>query len=150
MSTRSFVLLSILASTFTLSPAVLADVPASTSSSSSSSSGGTGGSGSSTNGTGGSDPNCQVDVYDTTGVTCQTCNPNSTCASLDSSFNLACTQSKTVQVWCNGPDQSSPSDQGASGCSVRAGHAGSSDSWKGGLACGALALAAAVYLRKKR
>jgi hypothetical protein len=145
MSTRSLVLLSFVASAFTFAPSVRADVPNPSSSSgttttTSSGSTSTGAGGSSTN-----NPNCTIDVEQQDGRTCQTCNPSSTCGSLSSDYSMVCQQSSTVQIWCNGPNENVAPDQNTTGCSVAA-----PGTWTGAAAAGALAIAAAMFLRRSR
>jgi hypothetical protein len=82
--------------------------------------GGTAGSPAAGGGSSTNDPNCNVLSQTMAGETCQECmtSPGVKCGDqLGKDFNYACTQSSTVQIWCNGPARTQYLSQG---CSVGA------------------------------
>jgi hypothetical protein len=115
-------------------PSAFADVPPAD--------GGTGtGGGSSTN-----NPNCTVSQESVSGTTCQECVISGTdtgCQDeLGNDYNFVCTQSSTVEIWCNGPPRTAFGDP--SGCALRA------PSGSSGAAHAGLALALAAIARRRR
>jgi len=139
MGIRSLVLLSFVATVFSLAPSARADIPNPT---------GSGGGATSTGGTGGTstgDPNCTIAVEQVAGSTCQTCDPGSSCGSLTKDYNFVCQASAKVAVYCNGPKRTTPSDQNvACSVSVPGGALG------GAAGCGSLAAAVALLMRRRR
>ena len=131
MGTRSLALLSFIATAFTLAPSARADVPNPSTGSGTSS--------------GSTATDCTVDERQQQGRTCQTCNPATTCTTLGSDCSMACEQSATVQVWCNGPNPNVAADQNVAGCSIVAPGA-----CTGAAVGGALAVAAALLMRRRR
>jgi hypothetical protein len=102
--------------------------------------GGTGGSSGTT-----SNPNCTIATQARGGTTCAECTNSgldTNCqGQLGNDYNYVCTQSATVQIWCNGPARDSTPDP--SGCALGAAPASS------GAAIAALA-ALAVLARRRR
>jgi len=140
MGIRSLVLCSIAAAALSLASPALADVPNPTS--------GSGGSGTTT-GAGGSpfDPGCTVAREQTqaAGRTCQTCDRSTTaCSNLGNDYHQVCLSSATVAVYCNGPLGQTPQDQNVA-CSVSRPGA-----WSSFAAGGALAVAAALMMRRRK
>jgi hypothetical protein len=156
MSTRSFVMLSFVATCFTFAPRAHADLPPATasattttaSSTATTTTTGAGGSTSTTTGGAGgakNDPTCTVAQESIDGTTCKECDPSSSCGSVGSDYNLVCQRTASAQVWCNGPKRNSPSDQNVA-CAV----AVPGGPWPGAVVAGALAVAAGLFLRRRR
>lgn len=146
MGIRSLVLLSIVATAFSLAPAARADVPnPTTGSGGSKSSSASSGQGGASNGY---DPNCTIAEEQIEGTTCQSCDPTtSACGNLGKDYNPVCQASATFAVYCNGPKRTTPSDQNVS-CAVSVpGHA---TGLAAGGALAAFAALTALGMRRRR
>ena len=122
MGFRSLVLLSIVATAFSLAPSARADVPTD----------------------GGNNLDCTIQEEMVAGTTCAMCDTSS-CSALGNTYNFVCSYSATQQIWCNGPVRDSPSDQNVASCAV----AVPGGAWSGVAAC-ALVVGAALAMRRRR
>jgi len=145
MGSRSLVLLSIFAAAVSLAPSARADVPPADGGTTTTTTTGAGGA------TSGNNLNCTIPEEQVAGTTCQECDPSGStaavgaCSALDSTFNMVCQYSSSIQVWCNGPIRDVPQDQNVASCAV----AVPGGAWSGMAAC-AIAAAAALATRRRR
>jgi hypothetical protein len=141
MCTRSLVLLSLVATCLTFAPQARADIPPGTTSASGASSSGSTTSGGA--GGAGNNPTCTIAQESIAGSTCTECDPSSNCKSVGSDFNFVCQRTPNIQVWCNGPKRTTPSDSNVA-CSVSV----PGGAWTGA-AGAALAVAASLLMRRR-
>jgi hypothetical protein len=146
MGIRSLVLVSFAAALFSVASPAHADVDGGTTTSTGTGSGGSAGS-TSGGSTSGGDSACTIAVQSIDGTTCQVCGTgqSTSCSSLGSDYNYACTQPSGAEIYCNGPNRYTPQDQNVT-CSVAA----PGLAIGGGAAAGFLALAAALSTRRRR